>query len=134
MKGSCLCGSVSISTGEQQAISVCHCGMCRRWGGGPFLSVHCGSQITLQGREHVTVFRSSQWAERAFCTKCGTHLYYRFIAADEYVAPAGLFQDAPLQLEEQIFIDQKPGYYSFANQTVQLTEAEVFAKYMPKET
>jgi hypothetical protein len=57
-------------------------------------------------------------------------LYYRLIATNEYAVPAGLFQDAPqLQFAEQIFIDHKPSYYQFANQTSELTEAEVFAKY-----
>jgi hypothetical protein len=130
MKGSCLCGSVSIVAADHTAMSACHCGMCRRWGGGPFLSVHCGSDMKLTGTEHVTVFKSSDWAERGFCANCGTHLYYRLLATDEYVVPAGLFQEAaPFEFEEQIFIDQKPGYYAFANQTSELTEAEVFAKY-----
>jgi hypothetical protein len=130
MKGNCLCGAVSLAAAEHAVVNACHCGMCRRWGGGPFLSVHCGSEITLGGTENITVFKSSDWAERAFCAKCGTHLYYKLIATSEYAVPAGLFQDAPqLRFEEQIFIDHKPSYYEFANQTSRLTEAQVFAKY-----
>ena len=33
------------------------------------------------------------------------------------------------EFKEQIFIDRKPSYYEFANQTENLTEAEVFAKF-----
>ena len=131
MKGNCLCGAVGIEAADHAAISACHCGMCQRWGGGPFLSVHCGSALRIEGSANVTVFKSSDWAERAFCAKCGTHLYYRLVASDEYVVPAGLLTQAPpLEFQEQIFIDHKPAYYAFANQTSELTEAEVFAKYM----
>jgi hypothetical protein len=43
---------------------------------------------------------------------------------------AGLFQDGvEFEFTEQISIDQKPNYYEFANQTVNLTEAEVLAKF-----
>jgi hypothetical protein len=38
------------------------------------------------------------------------------------------------EFTEQIFIDRKPAYYDFANQTVTLTEAEVLAKFAPSET
>lgn len=132
MKGTCLCGSVSIAAADHTDMTACHCGMCQRWGGGPLLSVHCGSDVQIAGIESVTVFKSSDWAERGFCAKCGTHLYYKLIPANEYIAPAGLFQDGTeLTFTEQIFIDKKPRYYEFSNQTSQLTETEVFAKYAP---
>jgi hypothetical protein len=130
MKGKCLCGSVSITAPDHTEMNACHCGMCRRWGGGPLLTVHCGSDVQIAGAESVTVFKSSEWAERAFCGKCGAHLYYRLIPANEYVVPAGFFQDGTqFSFREEIFIDKKPGYYAFSNETTKLTEAEVFAKY-----
>jgi hypothetical protein len=134
MKGSCLCGSVGIETADHSRVSACHCGMCRRWGGGPLLAVHCGTQVTITGVAHITAFKSSDWAERAFCAKCGTHLYYKLLPAGEYIVPAGLFQDvAVFTLEEQIFIDNKPAYYAFENRTRLLTQSEVFAQYAPPQ-
>lgn len=130
MKGSCLCGAVSITAQTHTAINACHCGMCQRWGGGPLLSVHCGSDVQIDGADHVSVFKSSDWAERGFCARCGTHLYYRLIPANDYAVPVGLFQDGTaFRFDEQIFIDKKPPYYHFADQTRTLTEAEVFAKF-----
>jgi hypothetical protein len=130
MKGTCLCKSVTIEAADHVDMNACHCGMCRRWGGGPFFSVHCGSEIRTGGAENVTVFKSSDWAERAFCARCGTHLYYRLVPTGEYIVSAGLFQDGPeFTFAQQIFVDKKPRNYDFANQTVQLTEAQVFAKY-----
>lgn len=132
MKGTCLCGSVSVSAPDNTRMSACHCGMCRRWGGAPMLAVHCGAGVQITGAETITTFQSSDWAERAFCSRCGTHLYYRLIPADEYVLSVGLFQDeVEFEFKEQIFVDRKPSSYHFAERTEELTEAEVFAKYAP---
>lgn len=96
------------------------------------LSVHSGADVAFAGSDRITVFRSSDWAERAFCSVCGTHLYYRLVPANDHILSAGLFQDGPeFQFTEQIFVDQKPRSYDFANETPMLTEAEVFAKYAP---
>ena len=34
-------------------------------------------------------------------------------------------------LEHQVFIDEKPDYYSFANETKNMTGAEIFAQFVP---
>jgi hypothetical protein len=131
MNGSCLCGAVALTAPDHTEVAACHCGMCRRWSGGPLLAVHCGQNVTVTGMENVTVFKSSDWAERGFCARCGTHLFYRLVQANEYVVPVGLFGDGlPFEFKEQIFTDHKPDYYEFANRTTLLTEAEVFAKYV----
>ncbi|HUG72976.1 MAG TPA: GFA family protein [Steroidobacteraceae bacterium] len=114
-------------------MNACHCNMCRRWGGAPMMSVHCGPDVSFEGADKIETFRSSDWAERAFCSVCGTHLYYRFIPVNDHILSVGLFQDGPEFLFlEQIFIDQKPNSYDFSNATSRLTAAEVFAKYAPE--
>lgn len=89
MEGHCLCGAVRFSAPDAKDIGVCHCGFCRRWGGGPLLATHCGTSVSFTGAERITVYASSGWAERAFCSQCGTHLYYRLLATGEYFIPAG---------------------------------------------
>ena len=132
MKGRCLCGAIGITAPDNTEMNACHCGMCRRWGGGPTLSVHCGPGVQIAGTERIRTYRSSDWAQRAFCSSCGTHLYYQLIGSNEYALSVGLFQDGPeFRMHEQIFIDMKPAGYEFANDTPRLTEAEVFAKYAP---
>lgn len=133
--GSCLCGAVKLTViNPGTSIGACHCGMCRKWGGGPLLAVESGTDVTLQGEDNITVYNSSEWAERGFCKHCGTHLFYRLKEARQYHVPAGLFDDAPgLSFDLQIFIDEKPAYYRFANETPALTGAEVFAMYAPKQ-
>ena len=133
MKAECLCGAVKLTAPDVSEVGACHCGMCRRWGGGPFLALHCGTEVSFEGQPKIKTYPSSEWAERAFCAECGTHLYYRLKATGEYFVPAGLFTEIPnATLRSQIFIDKKPGYYRFADETEKLTEAEVFAKYAPQ--
>lgn len=129
MKGHCLCGAVSFESPDTKEIGACHCGFCRRWGGGPLLAVHCGPNVKFQGADQITVYASSDWAERAFCKQCGTHLYYKLLATGEYFVPAGAFETTDLELASQIYVDNKPAYYSFANVTPMLTEKQVIDQF-----
>ena len=130
-KGNCLCGAVSVTAAEMsQDVGACHCNMCRKWAGGPFLAVDCGTKVTFDGEQDIAVFPSSEWAERGFCSKCGAHLYYRLRQSGQYIMSAGLFdQEAKLNLDHQVFIEEKPAYYQFANKTKDMTGAEVFALF-----
>ena len=53
-------------------------------------AVHCGTDVQFNGGKPST-FRSSEWAERGFCSGCGTHLFYHLLQSNEYILPAGLF-------------------------------------------
>jgi hypothetical protein len=128
--GSCLCGAVTLAMPTEGHVEACHCGMCRKWGGGPLLALAPAGKPQFDGTEHIASYSSSEWAERAFCKQCGTHLYYRLKGQDHYAVPAGLFDDTSgFSMIEQIFIDKKPDYYDFANDTPRLTEKEVFEKF-----
>lgn len=131
MNGHCLCGAVSFTSPDAKEISVCHCGFCRRWGGGPLLAVHCGPDVKFNGTEQIATYASSEWAERAFCKSCGSHLYYKLLATGEYFVPAGAFESDEFELASQIYIDKKPAYYAFANTTPMLTEQQVIEQYTP---
>jgi hypothetical protein len=131
MNGHCLCGAVGFTSPDARDIGACHCASCRRWGGGPLLAVHCGPDVQFSGTESIAVYASSSWAERAFCKNCGTHLYYKLLSTGEFFVPAGAFESSDFQLASQIYIDKKPGYYAFANQTPMLTEQQVNEQYAP---
>lgn len=129
--GKCLCGAVSVTaTPKSMNIDACHCVMCQKWGGGALLAVGCEGKTEFEGADNIAVFDSSDWAERGFCKKCGTHLFYRLKEGDHYAIPVGLFDESDeWNFAEQIFIDHKPPFYSFANKTKKLTGEEVFAQY-----
>ena len=100
--------------------------MCRRWGGGAYLAVQCAREFSFTGEEHIGRYRSSNWAERGFCTRCGTNLFYHFTPTGSHSFTAGLFDDPGAgQMGEQIFIDEKPAYYTFADDTPAKTGAEM---------
>ena len=134
-KGQCLCGAVKITASEAgDKVGACHCKSCRRWGGGPYMEIMCGTAVSLEGEDSVTVFGSSEWAERGFCSRCGTHLFYRLKGTGDHMVPVGLFDDDDaLVLDHQVFIEEKPAFYSFAQKTGEMTGAEVFAKYAPPD-
>lgn len=127
--GSCLCKAVKFTAQKVSAeIGVCHCNMCRTWSGGPYVGVDCGTEVNFTGE--ITCYDSSDWAERAFCSHCGTHLYYKFKDSGQVIMPAGLIGDnEKLEMDHQIFIDEKPAYYEFANQTKNMTGAEVMEMF-----
>lgn len=127
--GHCLCGAVSVALVDPKPeVEVCHCGMCRQWGGAPFMGVSGGS-CTINGHDHVTTYRSSEWAERAFCSVCGSNLYFRFLPSDHYSFCAGLFPFGDeIRMAKQIFIDEKPQFYDFAQDTQKQTGPEVIAE------
>ncbi|WP_298447135.1 GFA family protein [uncultured Marinobacter sp.] len=132
MKGKCLCGSIEVVSESQAEVGLCHCSMCRRWSGGPMFAVHCGSNVKFEGDEPST-YQSSDWAQRGFCSKCGTHLFYHLLPNNEYIIPAGLFQSEQFALNSEIFIDEKPAFYEFKNKTKKMTGQEVFDQFAPKE-
>lgn len=129
--GKCLCGSVVLEVEyESSEVAACHCSMCRSWGGGPMMAIDCGSSVKISDESSVSRYASSEWAQRGFCKKCGTHLFYYLVPANQYHLPVGLLQTDPqFALTHQIFIDEKPDFYEFKNDTQNMTGAEVFAYF-----
>jgi hypothetical protein len=136
LNAKCLCQKVSvIATDVKAHVDSCHCSMCRKWSGGPLLALDCGTQVEFDGQQHISTFSSSDWAERGFCNNCGTHLFYRLKESNQYIMPAGLFDNLEdAEFTTQIFIDEKPYYYDFANQTKMMTGEEVFAAFAGSST
>lgn len=131
VKGSCLCGAVKLTARKiKNQVGACHCSMCRKWGGGAYLGVECKNGIEFSGESNISAYQSSEWAERGFCKQCGSHLFYRLKENNHYHVPVGIFDDAEnLVFDMQVFIEEKPEYYSFANKTKNLTGEELFAMF-----
>ena len=109
-EGHCLCGAVTIALDNPaQHIEICQCDMCRRWAGS-FYSAQTGENPRVSGEEAVTAYQSSEWAERAFCSSCGSGLWYLLKPTGGRTFLTGLFADLPtgLPIKQQIFIDENP--------------------------
>jgi hypothetical protein len=133
MTGGCLCGAVRFTAAPaKREVGACHCSMCRKWTAGPFMVLDCQGTLKIDDTANLGVYRSSEWAERCFCTKCGTPLFYRLVASNLHFVSAEAFDDRKdFAFTSQIFIEEKPAYYDFANKTATMTGAEVFAAFAP---
>jgi hypothetical protein len=134
--GHCLCGAVTFTAQSvESTYGACHCEMCQRWAGSALLAVTVkDDQIAWAGGDAIATFQSSDWAERGWCAKCGSGLWYRMTAEGPhkgaYQVPIGLFDDANgFTMDREIFIDKKPDAFAFAGTHEMLTEAQVFALY-----
>lgn len=108
LKGHCLCGAVHIEIAAHRGFTaVCHCRMCQRWSGGLFICVPAeAADVAVTGP--VVRYPSSDFAERAFCGTCGSHLWFRMHEGDGHFAiMPGLFDGAlDLPLRSEIYTDR----------------------------
>lgn len=134
VKGRCLCGACSFTaTPVEMVTSVCHCETCRRWAGVQF-SVDCGTALTLAANSPVSTYASSAHMDRISCRVCASPLY-RLSKTDKthYVVMQALDAPDDYQFTVQIFTDEKPRNYSFANRTSDMTGAEFTAMLEQQE-
>ena len=133
-QGKCLCGAVTYTAkGIEPKLGACHCAMCRRWTGGPLLSIG-SSDVAWAGQDKIRTFKSSDWAERGFCSVCGSALFYRVTAPGPHqgrlhIAFGTLDDQSGFKMNIEFFIDKKPAAYTLAGERKTLTEAEVFAMF-----
>jgi hypothetical protein len=95
LAGGCQCGAVRYRlTAEPTGVSVCHCRMCQKASGGPFMAfggVRLAQFVVTSGA--IATYSSSDIAERGFCAQCGTPLTYRGLGADRISVTLGSLDD-----------------------------------------
>ncbi|MPY69001.1 MAG: GFA family protein [Alphaproteobacteria bacterium] len=129
-QGRCLCSAVRFSVEvSKNEIGCCHCGMCRRWGGGPVLSVMADAPPIFDRETALGVYRSSEWGERVFCRTCGSSILWRSVDGKHQSVPVALLDDLEGLFTTEIFIDEKPSYYSFTGERTRMSGAEVMAAF-----
>ncbi len=77
--GGCLCGAVRFQiTAKPLAAYYCHCTMCQKSGGGPFMA---GATVPLEGFTYTKGsplrYESSPGIVRLFCGACGSPVGYQ---------------------------------------------------------
>jgi hypothetical protein len=93
--GGCQCGAVryELLTPPEHA-SICHCSMCRRASGQPFMALARVKNENLRWtRGSPSIFRSSNIVERGFCNECGTPLTYRYLESNNVSVTIGSLDD-----------------------------------------
>ncbi len=129
--GRCLCGGCEFTASiKSKTFDSCHCSMCRRWSGGPGLTVEIDGALHFKNEQFVTAYSSSDWAERGFCRQCGSHLFYRLKSGQHLNIPLGVLENInDFQFSTQIYVDHKPSCYSFENKTKMMTEEDVLRAF-----
>jgi hypothetical protein len=94
LTGGCQCGAVRYELAEPPLRTcVCHCRMCQKASGQPFMAFATVRQEHLQWmRGAPAVFKSSNMAQRGFCRDCGTPLTFKF-DGDEISVTIGSLDD-----------------------------------------
>ncbi|WP_132313242.1 GFA family protein [Martelella mediterranea] len=136
MTGGCICGDVRFSAvPKSMEMGACHCSLCRRWSGGAgFLGVECGTSVKVENEAALGVYPSSEYGERVFCKTCGSTLFWRMQDGSDTVVSSQAFDDADaFRFVSEIFVDEKPDNYAFANDTKKMTSAEFFAAYASEQ-
>ncbi|SNR34606.1 GFA family protein [Paracoccus sediminis] len=112
--GRCLCGAVTFQgTWGGDPLRACHCGQCRRWSGHVWAAAGA-DDLAITGP--VRWFRSSDLAERGFCPRCGSGLFWRRQGGDRIeVAPGAVDTPTGLHLAGHIYVADKGDYYDIAD-------------------
>jgi hypothetical protein len=128
LAGRCLCGAVTLRVdgAHVAGVGICHCRLCQRWTGtvwGAFEAEPAAVTVTGDVRRHA----STPFAERAFCSRCGTHLWLRDTdnAEAPYELMPGLFDGAAaFPLISEIYADRAPAYAPLGGDHRRATRAE----------
>lgn len=77
--GGCQCGAVRYAvTPPIAACDLCHCRMCQKASGGPFMVFIAVPTASVRfTRGAPALYASSSFARRGFCRDCGTPLTYQ---------------------------------------------------------
>ncbi len=103
LQGGCFCGALRYETTDAASHRTnCHCSMCRRTTGAPFVAwftVARSDFRLLQGEG--TRFHSSPQATRTFCPRCGTQLTFEEEDRPEQIDVTTCSLDDPTRLAPQ---------------------------------
>lgn len=136
--GGCMCGAVRFSAVDvPDRAGICHCEMCRRWTGSALIGVTVPTEgVRWEDETHLKRIQSSGWAERGFCDKCGSGMFFRVTREGEWFGnielPLGVFDEADgFEITNEIYIDHKPDSWSFAGMDGRrlLTRADCVEKF-----
>ena len=93
--GGCQCGAVRYRLiAAPRRANVCHCRMCQKAGGAPFMAFAGMKRANLAfTRGAPARYASSAIAERGFCAACGTPLTYEMVGRDWISVTIGSLDD-----------------------------------------
>jgi hypothetical protein len=112
--GGCLCGGVRYRVhGALRPVVMCHCTQCRRMTGHVMAATAARrADFELLTSESLAWYRSSDEAQRGFCARCGSTLFWDGRGRDYLSIAAGTLDDsAGLRVACHIHVADKGPYY-----------------------
>ncbi len=121
--GSCLCGGVTFELhGALRNSVACHCVQCRKTSGHYVSATQVGAgQLKITKDTTLQWYRSSSLAERGFCGRCGSSLFWRHEGDNgaTSVMSGTLDGASGITTEKHIFVADKGDYYDIADNAPQ---------------
>jgi hypothetical protein len=111
---SCLCGKVAFELrGPLADVISCHCKQCRKQTGHFWASTHSAdTDINFIRNGTLTWYRSSDSAQRGFCSACGSTLFWKRDYSDTTSVCAGAIDDhTELKTAGHIYCSDASDYY-----------------------
>ncbi len=124
VSGECYCGKVRYHASRvSPEVTECHCSQCRKQSGHRYATIGTkAGDVEIDGADNVTWFRSSENAERGFCSTCGSHLFWKSLSDDEMaILAASIDEPTGLHVASHIFVNDKGDYYDITDGLPQFT-------------
>lgn len=119
LKGGCFCDDVRYEAeGEPVHLTNCHCTICRRASGAPFVAWFTVPRSRFRFvRGEPNHFRSSSGATRGFCGRCGSQLTFARDDAPHEIDVTTCTLDDPEALppEDHTFMRSKLAWVALAD-------------------
>lgn len=118
-EGGCLCGAVRYrATATPVRGVICHCPMCRRHSGAPALAfVHFPAPAFTWTRGAPTLYQSSGFAQRGFCSTCGSTLsMHEEVLADRMLIAVGsLDEPERARIDDHVWTKDQIPWFQIAD-------------------
>lgn len=118
LTGRCNCGAVSfVAAGPFRDAIACHCKSCRRQTSHYLAATQVDrAGLEISGTDEITWFAATPTAERGFCRRCGTTLFWQPAGSDRISIGMGcLDEPTGIALSHHIFVREKGDYYGIAD-------------------
>jgi hypothetical protein len=111
-EGGCHCGGVRYAVSSKlRPVIICHCRDCMKIIGASIAATAAPVEDVKITGDTLKWYRSSDIAERGFCTKCGASLFYKALKTGLLSITAGTLDDAgSLKCGGQIYGSDHPGF------------------------
>src|SRR5690606_14686972 len=120
IQGSCLCGTLRYEVdGPFTAMLNCHCSMCRKRHGAPFVTIAVAKLAAfrwLEGEGSLGRYTSSPNREWSFCTTCGATAPLLIPQAGIALVPAGALDGDPgIRVQAHMFVGSKAPWHTISD-------------------